>query len=184
MRGANSGSIVMTERRTLLTLAAVGAATLLGPALPTSSAAEPATNAVCGAQHSALLERYADTFNQHDADAFAEVVAGNYIQNNGRSGPGLTALQGLMRGYFATFPDFRMTIEDRIFAADKVVARSTLTATHSNPVQLGPGAPVFPPTGKKLAWGAIDIWRVADGKFVEHWDENDFVGLARQLQGK
>ncbi len=41
---------------------------------------------------------------------------------------------------------------------------------------------MFPPTGKKLTWGDIDIWRVADGKFVEHWDQSDLAGLARQMR--
>lgn len=171
----------MTSRRNIFALSAFSAAVLFGPTMHASLAAE---TSVCGTDQQELLDRYVAAFNRHDPDAFAEAIAPNYVQRNRRSGPGIAALQGLMRGYFATFPDFHMEIEDRICAADKIVARSLLTATHSNPVQLGPGAPIFPPTGKKLAWGAIDIWRVADGKFVEHWDENDFAGLARQMQGK
>ncbi len=43
--------------------------------------------------------------------------------------------------------------------------------------------PIFQPTGKHLEWGTIDIWRVAGGTFAEHWDQNDFLGLAGQLRG-
>ena len=60
--------------------------------------------------------------------------------------------------------------------------RVTLTATHTKPVQLGPGTPTFQPTRKKLSWSDIEIWRVTDGKFVEHWDQSDLLGLARQLR--
>ena len=169
----------MTSRRTMLSLAALGATAVITSATRTSAAAPDLR-----ATEAALLDGYATAFNAHDPDAFKTVIADNYVQRNGRSGPGLAALQSLMRGYFDTFPDFHMEIDDRIFGDDKVVARSTLTATHTRPVQLGPNAPVFAPTGNRLSWGAIDIWRIADGKFSEHWDQNDFVSLGRQLQGK
>jgi predicted ester cyclase len=175
----------MTGRRTVLRLAALGATSL---ALSTTRAALAAETGAAAPDlrkiEAALLDGYAAAFNAHDPAAFKAVIADNYIQHNGRSGPGLAALQSLMHGYFDTFPDFHMEIEDRIFSDDKVVSRSTLAATHTHPVQLGPNAPVFAPTGNKLSWGAIDIWRVADGRFIEHWDQNDFVSLGRQLQGK
>jgi predicted ester cyclase len=77
-----------------------------------------------------------------------------------------------------------MALEDSVITNDKIVARFLITATHDHPVQLGPNAPVFPPTGKKLSWEGISIWRVADGKFVEHWDVDDLVGLAQQMRGQ
>jgi predicted ester cyclase len=130
----------------------------------------------------ALVDRYVAAFNNHDANALAEVIAEKYVQHNGRAGQGLAGTQATVRGYFETFPDMHMQLEDTIISRDKVVARMTLTATHSHPVQLGPGAPIFQPTGKKLTWSDIDIWRVADGKFVEHWDQADLAGLSRQMR--
>jgi predicted ester cyclase len=130
----------------------------------------------------ALVERYVAAFNAHDADAFRDVIADNYVQHNGRAGQGLAGTQTTFRGYFQTFPDMHLQVDDLIVDGDKVVARLTITATHSHPVQLGPNAPIFQPTGKKLSWGDIEIWRVADGKFVEHWDQSDLVGLARQMR--
>ncbi len=104
-----------------------------------------------GAGHSqqpgaALVERYVLAFNAHDADAFRDVIANDYVQHNGRAGQGLAGTQATLRGYFQTFPD------------------------------------MLQPTGKRLAWGDIEIWRVADGKFVEHWDQSDLAGLARQMR--
>jgi predicted SnoaL-like aldol condensation-catalyzing enzyme len=32
--------------------------------------------------------------------------------------------------------------------------------------------------------GTIDIWRIENGKFAEHWDQVDFAGLQRQLTAK
>jgi len=129
-----------------------------------------------------LVGRYVAAFNAHDLNALTEVIAQEYVQHNGRTGQGLAGLQAAMKGYFDTFPDMHMQLDDLIADGDKVVARVTLTATHTRPVQLGPGAPMFQPTGKKLTWGDIEIWRIANGKFVEHWDQSDLVGLARQMR--
>jgi predicted ester cyclase len=130
----------------------------------------------------ALVERYVAAFNAHDADAFRDVIAENYVQHNGRAGQGLAGTQATFRGYFQTFPDMHLQVDDLIVSGDKVVARLTITATHSHPVQLGPNAPIFQPTGKKLSWGDIEIWRVDGGKFAEHWDQSDLAGLARQMR--
>jgi predicted ester cyclase len=164
------------NRRTLFTTATLAIAAT--PLIPTSVRAADADS-----ENAALLDRYIAAFNAHDVDAFAGFVAPGYVQHNGRAGQGLAGLQAVLRGYFQTFPDFHMAVDDRIFGGDKLVARSTLSATHTQPVQLGPGAPVFPPTGRKLTWGGIDIWRAAGGMFVEHWDQNDFLGLSQQLRG-
>jgi len=141
------------------------------------SAADPAANA-------ALLDKYVAAFNAHDPAPLKNVIAKNYIQHNGRAGQGLAGLQATARLYFQTFPDFHMALEDSVITADKVVARFEITATHDHIVQLGPNAPLFPPTGKKLAWQGISIWRVADGKFVEHWDEDDLLGLSQQMRAQ
>jgi predicted ester cyclase len=129
-----------------------------------------------------LLKRYIAAFNAHDANALSAVIAENYAQHNGRAGQGLAGTQATVRSYFETFPDMHMQLEDSIISGDKVVARVTLTATHSHAVQLGPNSPTFAPTGRKLTWGDIDIWRVEGSKFVEHWDQADFAGLARQMR--
>jgi predicted ester cyclase len=145
----------------------------------TAGAQDAGSNHRSGA---ALVERYVAAFNAHDADAFRDVIADNYVQHNGRAGQGLLGTQATFRGYFQTFPDMHLEVDDLIADGDRVVARLTITATHSHPVQLGPNAPVFQPTGKKLSWGDIEIWRVGDGKFVEHWDQSDLAGLARQMR--
>lgn len=136
------------------------------------------------AANAALLDRYFAAVDAHDLAALEGVIAANYVQHGAGHGTGRAGMQAAFRRYFQTFPDFHMTLEDSVIANDKVVARFQITATHDHPVQLGPNAPVFPPTGKKLAWEGISIWRVADGKFVEHWDVDDLVGLARQLRAQ
>ena len=79
-------------------------------------------------------------------------------------------------GMFLTaFPDMHFTVEDMIAEGDKVVARITMSGTQQGAF-MG-----IPPTGKHVAWTAIDINRVAGGKSVEHWMEMDALVLMQQL---
>ena len=134
------------------------------------------------AANAALLEKYFADVNTRDLDALKEVISENYIQHGPGQGHGLAGMQAAFRRDFQMFPDFHWTVEDSVITNGKVVARFLITATHDHPVQLALNAPVFQPTGKKLAWEGISIWRVADGKFVEHWDVDDLVGLAQQMR--
>jgi predicted ester cyclase len=130
----------------------------------------------------ALLAKYFADVNAHDVGALTDVIAADYVQHDADQGQGLEGMQAAFRHYFEMFPDFHWTIEDSVVTNDRIVARFQITATHDRAVQLGPNAPTFPPTGKKLVWQGISIWRVADGKFVEHWGVDDLLGLVQQMR--
>jgi predicted ester cyclase len=136
------------------------------------------------AANRALLVQYFADINAHDVSLLKNVIAEDYVQRDAGQGTGLAGMQGAYQRYFDMFPDFHMTLEDSVITDDKIVARFQITATHDHPVQLGPNAPVFPPTGKKLAWEGISIWRVADGKFVEHWGVDDLLSAAQQMRSQ
>src|SRR4029077_15632167 len=126
----------------------------------------------------ALLDRYAKAVNAHDLSGFPEMFTETYIQNSGRSPSGLQAQIANYQRIFENCPDFGTQIEDRILGGDKVVARATLSGTHTKTVQ------GIAPTGKRVTWRTIDIWRVEGGKFAEHWDIVDTAALVRQLRGE
>jgi predicted ester cyclase len=73
-------------------------------------------------------------------------------------------------------PDVQLRVEDRIIAGDRVVARMSFNATHTQPLQ------GIAPTERRFTLRTIDIWRVENGKFAEHWDLVDFPGMLKQLQ--
>ena len=129
------------------------------------------------AMMSALLDRYAAAVNAHDLSAFPNLFTEGYIQHSGRSPSGLAAQTANFTHIFGTWPDIQMQIEDRIIDDDKIVARVTFAATHSQTV-LG-----VAPTGRKITFRTIDIWRVEGGKLAEHWDLVDTAGLQKQLKG-
>jgi steroid delta-isomerase-like uncharacterized protein len=125
-----------------------------------------------------LLDKYAAAVNAHDTSSFPQIHTASYIQHSGRSPSGLAAQIENFQRIFAAMPDIRMKVEDRIIAGDRVVARNTFSATHDHTVR------GIPPTGKTFSFRTIDIWRVENGKFAEHWDLTDTAEVLRQLAGE
>jgi predicted ester cyclase len=165
----------MVARRGMLFLGAAGAVLL--PSLR-AAAADCASAGAAEAIGAALLEKYVAAVNAHDPGAMSEIVAPGYLQHSGRSPNGVAAQIENFKGIFARMPDVRMRVEDRIVAGDKVVARNVFAATHTQPLQ------GIAPTGRRFELRTIDIWRVENGRFAEHWDIVDVAGLQRQLKGE
>jgi len=149
---------------------------LLAAAPPASIAAgNDSGTANVEAIGAAILDKYVAAFNAHDTSSFPEIFTETYIQNSGRSQSGLAATIEVFKGVFAATPDHQMKVEDRIIAGDKVVARTTHSATHTH---------TFRGIGKPFTYRTIDIWRVENGKFAEHWDLTDAAEVLRQLRGE
>jgi steroid delta-isomerase-like uncharacterized protein len=67
----------------------------------------------------------------------------------------------------AAFPDMQITVEDMITEGDRVAARVSMRGTHQGEFQ-GIAA-----TGGRVQVRAMDMFRIADGKIVEHWGHAD-----------
>ncbi len=89
-----------------------------------------------------------------------------------RGPAGYLAIIGMMRG---GFPDIQWTLEEMVAEGDKVAARFTMQGTHQGTFF---GAP---PTGKKIAVQAMNIYRLSDGQFVEEHSQPDMLGLLQQI---
>ena len=155
----------MLSRRTAFAAAAIGAPAtlaLLRPVLAEPGACDPDQSAA----NAIILERYVAAVNGDDPALRREVFTEPYIQHGG------------IKGLRNIFPDIHVTVEDRVFGGDKVVARNTWIGTHRGTF-LG-----IEPTGKQVTINTIDIWRVENGKFAEHWDVIDIAGLEKQLRGR
>jgi steroid delta-isomerase-like uncharacterized protein len=87
----------------------------------------------------------------------------------------LAAMKQMMPAFWTALPDMRYTVEDLIAEGDKVVVRFTFRATHRGEF-LG-----VPATGKVVTVTGISISRLAGGKVVEEWAEEDHLGLLQQL---
>jgi predicted ester cyclase len=125
----------------------------------------------------ALVRRYREAHNQNNLDALDAIVAQDLISHNLLPGlpPGLEGGKMAHRGFRESFPDIHSTTQDLFAEGDKVVERYTSGGTNTGSFM---GAP---PTGKKFEAESMSIYRIANGKIVEHWGENDTMGLMMQL---
>jgi predicted ester cyclase len=95
--------------------------------------------------------------------------------NHPEHGTGPAAVQQTVGSLHAAFSELRFQIDDEIAEADRVVQRVTMDGRHTG--RLGESEP----TGRTFAVRHVYIWRIADGKIVEHWGSRDDLGLLRQL---
>lgn len=73
------------------------------------------------------------------------------------------------------FHDLKVVIHDQVAEEDKVTTRKSFHAVHKGEF-FG-----VPPTNKKVVMEVIDIIRLREGKFVEHWGILDMQGLMGQI---
>ena len=128
-----------------------------------------------------VVHRFLDeVWHKGNLDAIEEFIAPDYIRHESQTesgkdvyGPdGARQTIALVRG---AFPDIHFTLEDVLVDGDKVVVRWTCRATH-----LGPFFGIEP-TGNRVTFTGINIYRVANGKIVERWANEDGLSLMQQL---
>jgi predicted ester cyclase len=125
----------------------------------------------------AIIRRYREAHNTNNMAALDEIVAADLVAHNMLPGlpPGLEGGKMAHQGFLAAFPDGRTNTEDLIAEGDKVVERYSFSGTNTGSF-LG-----APPTHRPVASSSISIYRIANGKIVEHWGENDVIGVMVQL---
>jgi steroid delta-isomerase-like uncharacterized protein len=124
-----------------------------------------------------IVRRYQDAYNNQDYDALDDLVATDVSTPNMISSVprGLEGAKQVHQKTVTGMPDYHTAIEDLIAEDDKVVARVRITGTHTGDFY------GIPPTGKRIDLSGIYIVRIADGRIVEHWGEENGVTVLRQL---
>ncbi|MBL8790343.1 MAG: ester cyclase [Rhizobiales bacterium] len=119
-----------------------------------------------------------DTFVTGNADLLDQVLAQDWANDpvNPGQGPGRDGFKKLIPGMSATFKNNKFVIEDMVEEGDKVVVRSTYSAT-----QAGPFAG-FPSKGRDFKIMTIDIHQFnSDGMVVKTWHLEDWLGGLFQM---
>jgi steroid delta-isomerase-like uncharacterized protein len=122
-----------------------------------------------------LAEIYVRMLNTRDPDLVDQFVAEDYINHNPFVVDGREANRQFWTGFFAALPDLSATMEDLVIAGDRVVGRFVYRGTHTGEL-MG-----IPASGKPVEMRSIDIWRLQDGMFVEHWDELNLLQMFQQM---
>src|SRR3954447_20804000 len=122
-----------------------------------------------------LAEAYLEMLNTHEPDFVDRFVADQYRNHNPFVGDGRGANREFWTAFFAAIPDLSATMEDLVVSGDRVVGRFVYRGTHNGELM---GVPA---SGNTVELRTIDIWRVEDGMFVEHWDELNLLEVFQQV---
>jgi predicted SnoaL-like aldol condensation-catalyzing enzyme len=125
-----------------------------------------------------VREFYDAVFRKHDLAAVDRFMHNDYIQHNPDACQGLTGFVDFHKGFFAAAPDFCATINQMVAEGDLVYVYNTITGTHT-----GYGFLDHAPTGNKIRFDAVDMFRLRDEKLCEHWDVADTRALFSQVGG-
>lgn len=117
------------------------------------TAALQSSQARLEANKQTVLEFYETAFNRKDIAAVAAFIGDRYVQHNPQIADGLPGLQARLQELAATFPQLHVRVR-RIFSEGDHVA------AHVHAVRV-PG---------QRGVAIMDMFRLADGKLVEHWD--------------
>lgn len=94
-----------------------------------------------------------EVFNKHDTSVIDAMTVPDYIQHNPGFADGRQAFESGIEGYLKEFPESRAEIKHIGADGDLVFIHNHITLN-----------------AKDRGQAAVDIFRVKDGKIVEHWD--------------
>jgi predicted ester cyclase len=121
--------------------------------------------------------------NQHDLAAADEIFDRDLVNHYAPEGQPLPATSrpaGAFQTFYGmllrAFPDATVEINEQLGERDLVATRKTLRGTHRGEIW------ELPPTGNRVELEFIDIFRVKDGKLVEHWTSMDIGALRAQMR--
>lgn len=134
-------------------------------------------SAASTAEKEALIHQLLDLIDERKLDAAFQLYAEDYIYHGpgGQELRGRDGIRGLWDVYLTGFPDLSSTVEDMISQGDKLVLRWTIRGTHTGEF-LG-----VPASNRKITLPITEIFRIADGQFVEAWDQYDRMTVMQQI---
>ncbi len=124
-----------------------------------------------------VLRYYEELWNKWDAALADELIAAD-ISFRGSLGfavQGLTSFKEYMAMVRGAFPDFHNAVEELVAEGDQVVARMTYSGSHRGELY------GLAPTGKRVSYSGIAIFRIKAGKIAAGWVMGDALGLMKQL---
>jgi predicted SnoaL-like aldol condensation-catalyzing enzyme len=92
-----------------------------------------------------VVKRLFEAFRAGNTDAFDELIAEEYVQHNPQAGNGLQAV----KEFFAPVGPVDVEVH-------RVIAEGDLVAVHAH--------------YRTWNMAGVDIFRLEDGKIIEHWD--------------
>jgi predicted ester cyclase len=125
-----------------------------------------------------LLQRLTEALNSRDLDAVDEIFTPDYVRHD-PSGllheAGIEEYKRAFSAILAAFPDAKWAVEEILENGDRIIGRFSFQGTHDGPFfNIGP-------TGKKVTYPIIGIYRIEEGRIAEDWHIFHALGLWQTL---
>ena len=122
---------------------------------------------------------FEEVWNKNRREAIGEMMAPRVVLHDGDAvTQGPDAFYQFFDRMSATFSEMHVKVEETIAESDKLCVRWSSTAKHTG------GGLGIAPTGLAINVTGISILRVADGRFVEAWQNWDMLGMMEQIQSR
>ena len=117
-------------------------------------------------ENKAIIRSLYEAFNKHNPDLLDDLMAPDFVDapNTPFELRGLESYKKFEAMFVKGFPDYHDTIEGIIAEGARFGFLGRLRAHTGEWKFLGI---TFAPTGKKIAWTAVNIFRIVSGKIVE-----------------
>jgi C-1 hydroxylase len=125
-------------------------------------------------ENKAIILSLYEADNKKDIKILDEVMSPDFFDPTFKL-QGSEGYKQFETAFFRGFPDWIETIEDIIAEEDKVWVRFTGTGTHKGEWR------GLAPTGKKVTFRGVQIWRIVDGKIVSKDSILDLLDALKQL---
>ena len=131
-----------------------------------------------------LDEEKIAAWNAHDVDRSLTILSDDIVwQDVGSPQPfnGQEAVRQYIQNWFSAFPDIKINVINRVVTEDQIASELEFTGTNTGALQVAPGVPPIPPTGKTITGKGTYFVRFKNGKAVEVHTYPDAAGMLMQL---
>ena len=127
-------------------------------------------------ENKAIVRKMIEAINKQNLASLNKLMASDFVMHmHAQQMQGLEVNNQVIEDEIKAFPDLHVAIEDIIAEEDKVCVRLQETATHTGEYR------GLTPTGNKLSYTVVAIWRIVEGKIVEGWIVYDQLDFLKQL---
>lgn len=132
-------------------------------------------------QNKAVVLRFnKECIEQGNPASFKELLANNVINHSAPPGApnGFESFTYFLNDVLRKgFPNLEVEILDQVAENDLVTTRKKISAIHTGEL-FG-----ILPSGKRVTIDVIDIIRLQDGQYAEHWGQSNFAEVLKEISG-
>ena len=119
-----------------------------------------------------------EVIEQGNVDSFNELMHPDFVNHSAPEGA--QGAEGMINTFNnilrPAMPDLKVTVFQQVAEGDLVTTRKSISGTLTG-ILLG-----IPPTGKAITISVIDIVRIKEGKYYEHWGLNTLPSVLEALK--